>query len=619
MSETFFPVNDLLRRKFQTSLIVISLTLCVASTLFLLLFGTRIGFGIAAMVEGKITASFSMVFSRFILFIGILSLIVGGVIVSFMAFMMMSQRIRDIGLMKAAGCPNDLIFGYFTTQLLIITFLGCFLGVVLGIFADLASTHLFSGFGMQVSRGPINLLFVLLFFALFFVLASVIGAKSILDTTKLEPAKAISPTCYFGLDKERGFKAISKSGFTIKIALRNLFRHKSATIRIMLCLTAVFVLVTVTVAGGIIADQTTRSWVEKAMGKDIVLIAHQETCNQYKLLLSKFYEEETSPQFNYTDEKYLISDELLNKLELTPSISIDARLVIEAHMREVPGYITDPNTGDPIPVGSNREGVSLIVGVEPEKVLNEWFVDGELLKTGQEWKAVIGDTTAQKMFSRPLNQSMLLFGGRFYIVGVCIDPINNGNVTYVPLKNLQNLTHTSKPNIIMAKIDPSANRAEILNQIRANVTAINSEFEVFELNEILDKNLGFVGYIWSTIMFLPLFSLVAASLCLVGYVMLAINEQRQEFGVLRAIGAKPKTVVKIISVQNLIVLLSCYAAGIVLGMIVTLFILVPEPLVTGYTVVEIATWLLIALAVTFIFSLYPAVKFAKKPILEIMT
>lgn len=619
MSETFFPVNDLLRRKLQTSLIVISLTLCVASTLFLLLFGEKIGFEISLIGEGKLTAGFSTVFSSFILFLGVLIFIVGAVIISFMVFVMMSQRIRDIGLMKATGCPNDLIFGYFMIELLIVTFVGCFLGVVLGILADFASTSLLSGLGFQISQKPVNFWLVLLVFVLFFSLALVFGAKPVLDTTKVEPTKAISPTYYFGLSKEPGFKVISKSGFTIKMAMRNLFRRKSATVRIVLCLTVVFVLVTVAVAGGIIADQTTKSWVEKAMGRDVILIAHQEMCNQYKLLLSRFYETGKDLQPNYTNERYLISEELLNQLgSMEGIIEIDARLVLEAHVKEVQGYILGPETQATTPVGDDREGESLIVGVEPRRVLSEWFLEGEFLKGDHTWEVVIGDSLAQKMFSMPLNQSIRLFDKYFDVIGVCLDPINNGNVTYVPLKSLQNITGISKPNIVMVKIDASANRADILDQIRAEIGNINSEFEIFELNKILNKNLGFLGYIWSTVMFLPLFSLVAASLCLIGYVMLTITEQRQEFGVLRAIGAKPKTVVKIVSGQSFIVLLSSYAAGIAIGIILTLLILIPEPLVTSYTVIEIAGWLLIALAATFIFSLYPAIKFARKPILEIM-
>jgi len=617
MSETSFPINDLLRRKFQTGLTIGSLTLCVALTVYLLLFGENIGFEISQVAEGKLTAGFSMVFSQFIFFIGLLIVVTGAVIASFMVFVMMSQRAKDIGLMRASGCPNDLIFGYFMTELLVITFASCFLGVIFGTLANYASTGLLNFLGFQILQKPINFWRVLLVFMLFFVLTIIFGVKPILDVTKIEPAKAISPTYHFGLSKEPGFKVISKSSFTFKIALRSLFRRKSATIRIVLCLATVFTLITVAVAGGIIADQTTKSWVEKAVGRDIILIGHQDMCTQYKSLLSRFHKAGQSSQFNYTEQEYLVSENLLNQLETMSGIRVDARLVLEAHVKEVPGVIIDPETATMSSVGDEREGESLIVGVEPENVLGEWFIEGEFLKKNKEWEVTIGDSLAQKMFSKPLNQSISFYGGIFDVTGVCVDPINNGNITYVSLQTLQNAMGVSKPNIVMVRVD-SANRAEILDKIKTVVENVNPEYRVYELNEALDENLSFLGHIWSTIMFLPLFSLIAAALCLIGYVVLAIAEQRRELGVLRALGTKPKTITKIVSEQSFIILLSSFGAGVPIGIILTLLILVPEPIITSYTVLEIAGWLLIGLLVVFVSSLYPTIKFARKPILETM-
>jgi len=618
MSETFFALNDLLRRKLQTVLVITSLALCVASTLFLLLLGDKIGFGILSMTEGKLTASFSTVFSRFITFTGFLIFIVGVVIVSFMAFVMMSQRVRDIGLMKAAGCPNDLIFGYFVNELIMITLIGCLLGVALGIVADYASSVFLRSVGMQVVQGSVNLWLALIVFVIFFLLSLIAGVKPILDTTKVESVKALSPSFSFGLSKESDFKGVAKAGFTLKLAVRSLFRRKSATLRIILCLTSVFILVTVAIAGGIIANQTTKSWVERAVGKGMIIIAHQDVGNQYRLLLSKFHETTENPLLNYSDEKYLIPNQVLTQLESMSGINIDKRLVVEASIEEVQTYVLGQETTGTTTVGDHRTGVSLIVGVEPERVLSRWFLDGESLSSNETSEAMIGDTIARKMFSNPLVQNVTVLGKNLRVKGVCIDPINNGNVTYVQLKILQNATGISNPNVIMVKINDSADRGTILTQIATILNATNPGFEVFELNETLDKSLGLLDYIWSTIMFLPMLCLFAAALCLVGYVILAINEQRQEFGVLRAVGARPITIVKIVGVQNLLVLLSSWATGIALGTMVTLLILVPEPLVTGYTIIEIAVWLLAALAAIFLLSLYPAIRFSKKPILDIL-
>ena len=131
--------------------------------------------------------------------------------------------------------------------------------------------------------------------------------------------------------------------------------------------------------------------------------------------------------------------------------------------------------------------------------------------------------------------------------------------------------------------------------------------------------MGFLGSAWSVVMFLPLFCLASAAVCLISYLMIAIDEQHQEFAVLRATGVKPRTVVSILAVQSLIVLLSSCAVGISIGTIITLLILMSHPVVTMFTILEIAGWLLAALAGMFLLSLYPAVKFAKKSLLKIMS
>lgn len=618
MSETSFPLNDLSRRRLQTVLAITALALSVASTLFLLLFADEIGFSISLTVEDRLTLGFSTVFSRFVVFAAILIFVIGAVIISFMVFVMMSQRVKDIGLLKAAGCPNDLLFGYLFTELLIVAFVGCISGVVLGVLADIASTNLLGGSSLQFSQKPINFWLILLVFGVFFVFALILGTKPILDATKVEPAKAISPVYSFGLTKEPGFNVISRSGFTMKMAFRSLSRHRSATLRIVLCLTTIFTLITVVVAGGIIAGQTSKNWVEKAVGKDVVVVGHREICDQFELLLAKFYESHQAGHFNYSDQKYSIPEDLANKLSsITGVTAVEARLVVETNVTEISGYLFDRETQATVPVGDKRVGESVVIGLDPAKTLNQWFLDGEFLKDDDSWQAVIGDSISQRMFTMPLNQSIKILNRSFDVVGVCLDPINNGKVTYVPLKALQNATGISRPNIMMIRIDLSSDRAEVLTQIRTSAKAVDPEFDALELQETLNNSLDFLSYIWSTVMFMPLIVLVTASLSLLCYVLLAINDQRQEFGIMRAIGANPGTVAKIISMQSFIVLISSYAAGVAIGIILTLMILMQNPLVTSYSILEIAGWLLIALATTFCFSLYPAIKFSKRPILEI--
>jgi ABC-type antimicrobial peptide transport system permease subunit len=616
MYETSFPVNDILRRKTQTSLIVICLTLSVASTLFLLLFSSRIGVGITSVGEGVLTVGLSNLFSQFICFVGFLIFVVGAVLTSFMVFLMMTQRTKDFGLIKAAGCPNGLVFGYYMTELLIVTTASCVLGVVVGLLADFASSSLSS---FKAYHHPANLWFVPVVFVAFFVLALIFGTKPLLNAARLSPVDALSPVQYYELTAVVKGKTFSKSMLTYKIATRSLFRRKSATVRIVLLLSIVFILLTVSIAGSVIAKDTTTSWVQKASGENIVVIAHGSMAAQYKTLQSAFVGTDENGAFDYLDPKLAISDTVIQQLnEVTGIAKVDARLILKEHLYEIANFTIDPDTLATYSVGDSREGDALIIGVDPANLTGKWYRQGRFLGNSDDLSAAVGDSIAQTMFSQPLVQSVRARNQQFAIVGVCVDPLNNGRVVYVPLKTLQNMTGVSSPNIILASIDTTVDRIAVLNQINQSINTSGSDLVVFNLDEAVQTNIDFLESTWSTVMLLPLFTLTSAALCLMAYVMLAIDEQRQEFGFLRAVGAKPKTVTAIVAVQSVIVLLSSCGLGLSLGTITTLLILMRQPVVTSFTIAEIALWLFAALLGMFTLSLVPAVKLAKTPILKLM-
>jgi len=625
MSKTAFPINDLLRRKLQTSLTVITLTLSVASTLFLLLFSSRLGLGIAS-TYGTLTQGLTSIFSQFILFIGILIFVVGAVLTAFIAFLMMAQRTRDFGLIKAAGCPNSLVAGYFTTELLTVTLLGCILGVVFGFALDYAVANIvFSAYALP------NFWFAPLVFVTFFVLAIVFGLQPILKVAKMSPVKALSPVNYYGLITANKHKPLSRSGITWRIASRSLFRRQSASVRIIILLSVVFMLLTVSIAGGIIASNTTTSWVQKSINKNTIAIATDSMGNQYELLLSKFSGATETGNFNYSDPNLAIPESVIEQLSALPSVSlVDTRLVLEEHVQEVSNFTVNPDTEETYSVGDSRQGEAIIIGVNPEKLAGNWYVQGRFLNTNDDFEAVIGDSVSLSMYSPDPSKNIMLSNplieqisiesrtDSFSIVGVCVDPLNNGLVAYVPIERLENVTGVSGPNLLLVTLTNSTDNSAGIAQIKSFIQSLDPSLNVFPLNGIVEKNINFLASTWQTIMLLPLFTLTSAALCLVGYMMLAVDEQHQEFAVLRAVGAKPKIVIFVLAIQSLVVLISSFGVGISLGVIVTLLTLIPQPLVTSFTILEITGWLLAALAVMFMFCLYPAFRLTKSPILEIL-
>lgn len=625
MSSTGFPIVDLVRRKLQTTLTVLSLTLSVASTLFLLLFTNRLGLGIAAS-KGTLTLGLSSIFSQFTLFIGALIFVIGAVLTAFIVFLMMAQRTRDFGLIKAAGCPNSLVAGYFMTELLAVTLVGCVLGLAFGFLADFLVTNLvFSSYVVP------NLWFAPLVFVTFFVLALFFGLRPILKASIMSPIDALSSVNYFGLTEgATKHKPLSRRAITWRIALRSLYRRQSAILRLTFLLSIVFILLTVSIAGGIIAGNTATSWIAQPVDKNALVIADSTLINQYKMLLTNFSKPQENPDFNYSDPKLSVPDTFVRQLKTLNSVDIvDSRLVLSETVYEEAGFaVLEQTSSSTVFVGGHRQSESVIIGVNPATLTGSWSLKGQFLG-GNDSEAVIGDSLALTMYVRdarngvaysdPLLEGLEINGVTFKIVGVCIDPLNNGFVTYVPLDKLANVTGITEPNILFVKLNNSVDSNMVINQIKGMIQASGLALEVSNLSSAIEQNKVFLSSTWQTIMLLPLFTLASATMCLFSFMMLTVDEQHQEFAILRAMGAKPKIIVNISAIQSATVLFSSFGIGISFGVIITILILMANPLITTTTILLISAWLLSALVTMFILSIFPAFRLAKASILKIMT
>jgi ABC-type antimicrobial peptide transport system permease subunit len=173
--------------------------------------------------------------------------------------------------------------------------------------------------------------------------------------------------------------------------------------------------------------------------------------------------------------------------------------------------------------------------------------------------------------------------------------------------------------LLLVKLDQSVDRNTALIEIQNAVTAMDPKLTVFDLHEVTEQNLTFLSSTWQTIMLLPFLTVASAALCLVGYMMLVVDEQRQEFGMLRAVGAKPRIVLSISAIQSAVLLIGSCAVGLSLGIMGTLIILMPNPIVTATTILLIGGWLAAALTIMFVLSLIPAYRQTKTSILKTLS
>jgi len=618
MSEISFPIKDLTRRKTQTTLTILGLTISTAATLFLVIFGSNLGFEISFLAKGgRLTSGFSNIFFQFILIVSILNILTGPIITSFLVHLTMSGRMQDIGVMKASGCLSGSIFAYFVTELSLLVFFSALIGVIFGVAAYYISTVFLNVAGFSISQ-TLNLGTIMVICIVLIIFSHIFGALPIRRAAQAKPTEAMSPIYKLGTTASLGKKIPSKLGLTFKVAFRNLLRRKSVTSQAVICLTVVLTLTTVTIAGGIIANQTTTSYVERAIGRNIVLVGHPTLTDRYVNLLSRFFEDKEMQQIDYLNSQFIISESLVSKLgDIQGVHEVDPRLVLENSVREVPGIVLDPvDQTTAVIIGDSRSDEALILGVDPEKVVNDWLIFGRKLGENDQESTVIGDSLAVNMFSDAQNQSIKVFDESllpYDIVGVCVDPLNNGKVVYMPLETLYKDLSQHGYNLLFLQIDASE-KSQVLAQIENEVSGEN--LNVVELDQILDKHVNFLNNIWSLVMFLPLFSLATATISLLSYLMLSISGQQHEFGIMRALGAKPRTIMKIVFSQALIIILLSGAIGISVGLLITFGFLIPDPVISQSTLISVSAWLLVILGLLCVSSLYPALKAVKKTVVD---
>ena len=578
---------------------------------FFILLGEGVGLTIELVTGGQLALGFSFIFSRFIVFTSILNLLTGALVVFFLFSLAMSERIRDIGVMKAFGCLTSSVFGIFATELFIMIFFGCIIGTTAGLVAYLSVSSVIS----LSFPNSVNWWLIFLVFLSFFLLSHFFGAKPIVKAIQMKPADALSTSYLSGTTTEFSGKNLSRFGLSLRVAFRSLTRRTLPTRNIFLCLTMISMLVTVAVAGGLVASETTTNYLERAVGRNVVLVAHKDVVEQYANLLLQFQETKPLKSIDYFDQQYAIPEPLILQLTNISSVTkSEKRLLFETTVYEGYGIIIEPFDSNAYYfVGEGRSGKTFVMGIEPVNVVSNWLIQGKPLTNETLDYAMIGASLADTMFTKPLNQTIKVSDKSYEIASICIDPFNNGNVTYVPFNSLSSSLKEFGCNLLFLKTSWKDN-PQLLAQIDSLLSGIN--FEFLELNNALDENISFLEKTWSLVMLLPLSSLITAIFCLFTYLTFSIIEQQREFGIMRALGAKLKVVAKIVVVQVLIILFTGVASGASIGLLIVYLFLIPEPIISLTTIYSLVILLSLAIAFLTLFSLYITLKIIRKPIPE---
>jgi len=607
-----FPFKELTRRKFQTTLTIVSLAVCISVAISLIIFGENLGVEVAGLSTSGLTVGFSVIFSRFILLVVLLSCVTGVLVVYFLMSVATSDRTRDIGIMKAVGCLTDAVFQHFASEFFIIVLAGCLIGTFVGICLSFVSTGLMNFLGFHLSIGSLDVQMILLIFILFAGFSFVLGLRLTARAARVKPTEALSQVSDTTANQESTFKVpfLFGKSLTAHIAFRTLSRKWSMTGRSIACLSVVMALMTVIVVGGIVADETMLSYVQRAVGTDVVLIAKPDMAEHYEHLLNRFLQSSQSGSLDYLNESYAVPDFVISEVQgINGVVKADPRLILENTIKEAQYFYPDPDSpGQYIVVGDERQGNAVIIGVQAGNLVNDWLLYGQKIRDEDLNNVLLGDTLAMNLFEDPFQQSFKAFDHEFHTVGVCLDPLNNGMVVYMPYEGLSSVIHYSGYNILLVQVEPS-NRTGTLERIEDAISG--SGLILVDLSQSLDKQVVFISQIWSMLLSLSLLSFISAITSLVGFLMLSVSGQQRDLGIMRALGAKPRTILKVILFQTFLLVLAGAVFGVPIGLAVILIFLIPEPVISQNAVVVIALLISGLIAALCLASLYPARKAAQ--------
>jgi hypothetical protein len=460
-----FAVRNIRRRGFHALLAGIGLTITVSSTTFLLLLGLNISARLGVDFSGRATFGIAWIFAAYLFLSLALVLTVGIISTSYLVRSMINQRMRDIAVVKAAGCLPGRLQSYALAESLLVIASSCLGGGVIAVLTYFS----WSGSLILAPYGPIHNPAVLVFiipsasFLLSYLIARIHLGKIIQTSTTVTLSSQLSSLDLRTLGRPLRIK---RFGSAFNLATRTASRDKQfarTLTRVSICLFLTMVVLT----GAFVSASTTRSYIQRAMPSQVLIVANDNVYQQYTKLGLAFSNTDPIPSLDYLNQSYAISSQLANAFASIQGVQdVDSRLIV---MTSITGYVkahfaSDQGSGETfnnqtIPEVNTGSTQALIVGVDPAHALGDWYTsDGFLQASDLPNTMVSGDSLVGSIVLQPLNLAQIgTFGARFNVKSALIDPLNRGRVLYTTDQSLQSLLGVNGFNLLLlrASTDPT--------------------------------------------------------------------------------------------------------------------------------------------------------------------
>src|SRR5256885_927143 len=465
-----FATKSLRRRGFHSYIAFLGLTLTVATTTFLLLLGQDLATRLGDDSSMRSTFGISwLIFAYMVLALGLIG-IVGLLSTSCLVSSMISQRMRDIGVIKAAGALPRRLLSYVTFEALLVIVSSCLVGALSALLAYTSwswpSISLFKQVGPIANAGAgatILIVVPMISFLLAYMVASVRVRRIVGSSSVNAISKQLANLDLKSLGKPL---RIGRFGSTFNLATRNVSRDRGFN-RTLLSMGVCICLSMIVLSGALVSADTSASYVVRAMPSHVLIVANSNIYNQYVSLATSFSRIAPLPPIDYSNESYIISPQNASAFRVIPGVqTVDTRLIT---MSSITGYVkahfaSNQDTGENIntqiiPELDTGSTNALIAGINPTNVIDDWHTsDGFLQSNDAQYTMIAGDSLVGNIVQMPFNLSQVsALGYRYDVKSALVDPLNAGRVLYAPVQTLQKSLGINGFNVLLLKVndDPS--------------------------------------------------------------------------------------------------------------------------------------------------------------------
>jgi hypothetical protein len=525
-----------------------------------------------------------LIFAYLVLSLALIS-IIGLLSASYLVSSMISQRMRDIGVIKAAGALPRRLLAYMTFEALVVIVSSCFVGGLsaLLIYSSWSwpNVSLFKQVGPLANAGATILIVVpLISLLLSYTVASFRVRRIVASSSVNAISKQLSNLDLKTLGKPLRIK---KLGSAFNLATRNVSRDRGFN-KTLLSLGICVCLSMIVLSGALVSADTSTSYVVRAVPPNVLIVANSNVYNQYVSLGTSFSRTAPVSSIDYVNESYIITPENASAFRAIPGVeTVDTRLIT---MSSITGYVkahfaSNQDTGENIntqiiPEVDTGTTQALIVGINSTSAIGDWYTSNGFLQSADaEFTMIAGDSLVGNIVQMPFNLSQVsAFGYRYDVKSALVDSLNAGRVLYAPVQTVQRTFGVNGYNVLLLKVrDPS---------ILAAVSQVASSFGLVAGSQdpILNSNLAFLNSTWSYIFLIPILALALTCAILLSYLATNFSRRFNDYVVLKVLGASVWYRLRLLLWEAWGVLAISMLFAIPIAWGISIFFLVPDPVLS---------------------------------------